>query len=506
MAGQDWGQGYVTELEYTSNFYRELSPHHLQFAALSKQLTIPNVSQSFNYLELGCGNGVTVNALAVNHPHSQFWGLDFNPSHIVNAQEQARLADIDNASFHDWSFEEALIQDLPKMDFIVLHGIYSWVSAENRQHICALIKKLLRPGGIVYLSYNCLPGWSQAAPLRRLMMELANREGGTVLEKLKAVKQILPQLSALPLQYTQLNPHSKLVHETIATKRPQYVVHEYMNMNWDLFYFTDVAAQMHEVKLTYAASANVLENFMQTCATPETVQFIEVQADPVMRELMLDYATNKRFRRDIYMRGVPRLSEYDYETQVMSTQICLARTRTKCDLNVQLPMGKVDLPTALYAPLLDALATGPKPLGELANVLNVSASSIMNAAGVLVGLGYACASVAEVSAEVAMRAKRFNQAILTQTSNGSYQSTLVAPKLAAGVHLDEFEQYFVKAYLDKSDDPALYVWKIMKKLRRFFAENGAPITDETKSLVMLRERVLSFEQISLPLCKMWGIL
>lgn len=506
MSGQGWGQGYITELKYTSNFYRELGPHHLQFAALSKQMRAPDVSQSFNYLELGCGNGVTVNALAVNHPHSQFWGLDFNPSHIVNAQEQARLANIDNASFHDWSFEEALIQDLPMMDFIILHGIYSWVSEENRQHLCALIKRILRPGGLVYVSYNCLPGWSQAAPLRRLTAEFASREGGTVLEKLQTIKQILPQLSALPLQYTQSNPYSKLVHDIIATESPQYVIHEYMNMNWDLFYFTDVAAQMHEVKLTYVASANLLENFTQTCATPETVKFIELQVDPLMRELMLDYATNKRFRRDIYMKGVSHLSEYDYETRVMDTQICLARTRSKCDLNVILPMGKTDLPSALYIPLLDMLAAGPKTLSELAVVFNVSASSIMNAAGVLVGLGYASPCIAEVSAEVAMRAMRFNQAMLTQTSQGNYQGALVAPKLASGVHLDEFEQYFVKAYLDKSDDPALYVWKIMKKLRRFFAENGAPITDETKSLGMLRERVLSFEQILLPLCKMWGIL
>jgi len=506
MSGQDWGQGYITELEYTSNFYRELSPHHLQFSALSKQIAIPSVVSPFNYLELGCGNGVTINALAVNHPKSQFWGLDFNPSHIVNAQEQARLANIENSQFFDLSFEETLDQDLPVMDFIVLHGIYSWVNEENRRHICALIKKMLRPGGVVYLSYNCLPGWSQAAPLRRLMAEFASREGGGVLEKLQTIKQVLPQLDALPLQYTQLNPYSKLVHETIATKSPQYVVHEYMNTNWDLFYFTDVAAQMHEIKMTYAASANVLENFMQTCAAQDTVKFIESQADHLMRELMLDYATNKRFRRDIYTRGARRFSAHEYEQQVFSAQLCLARARSKCDLNVLLPMGKVDLPPALYVPLLDALAIGPKTLRELATLLDVPAASIMSAAAVLVGVGYACPSVVEVSSDVAARALKFNQETLTQTAQGNYQGALVAPKLASAVHLDEFEQYFVKAYFDKSDDPAHYVWKIMKTLRRFFVENGAPLTDEGKSLAMLRERALSFEQISLPLCKMWGIL
>jgi len=506
MSGQDWGQGYITELEYTSNFYRELSPHHLQFAALSKQMVAPDVSRSFNYLELGCGNGVTVNALAVNHPHSQFWGLDFNPLHTVNAQEQARLASIDNAHFFDWSFEDALTQDLPFMDFIVLHGIYSWVSEENRRHICAFIKKALRPGGLVYVSYNCLPGWSQAAPFRRLMAEFASREGGTVLEKLQTIKQILPQLDSLSLQYTQLNPYSKLVHDTIATKSPQYVVHEYMNANWDLFYFTDVAAQMHDIKMTYAASANVLENFAQTCAAPETVKFIESQADHLMRELLLDYATNKRFRRDIYMRGARRLSTSEYEQQVLSAQLCLARARSQCELNVLLPMGKVDLPPALYVPLLDALASGPKTLRELANILNVPAASIMSVAAVLVGLGYACPSVVEVNSDVIARALRFNQATLAQTAQGNYQGTLVAPKLASAVHLDEFEQYFVKAYFDKSADPANYVWNIMKSLRRFFVEDGAPLTDESKSLGMLRERALSFEQISLPLCKMWGIL
>ena len=65
--------------------------------------------------------------------------------------------------------EFAARSDLPQFDIIGLHGIWTWISDENGRVIVDLIRRRLRPGGIVYISYNCLPGWAASMPLRHLM-------------------------------------------------------------------------------------------------------------------------------------------------------------------------------------------------------------------------------------------------------------------------------------------------------------------------------------------------
>lgn len=506
MSIATWGHGYVTEVEYPANYYRELNPAHLNFCAQIKQVYAPNPALAFNYLELGCGNGLTLNALALNYPDSQFWGVDFNPAHIVDAHTQAHENELSNVQYFDWSFSETLEQALPAMDFIVLHGIYSWVNQENRSYVERLLQRLLRPGGLVYVSYNCLPGWTQEAPVRRLLTELAQRVGGTVVEKLTNAKKLLTTALDLPLNFTQLNPHSRQVIETLTTQDPHYLVHEYLNSSWELFYFADVAKRMQELKLNYIASATVMENISALCATSETQQFIDAQSDPVIRETLLDFSSNKRFRRDIYLRGARARPALEHNRDCADMVICLARARNKCDLNVLVPVGAVELPAAVYQPLLDELAKGPKRLGELTHHLRAPISSVLNAAAVLLGLGYASLYFAELDEIVRLKALRFNQRALAHTCRGQFQPVLMAPNLKSAVRVEEFEQYFIQAHSEKVLDTAAYVWEIMKTLRRFFSENNQVITDEAKSLAMLRDKAKNFEENYLPLFSMWGVL
>ena len=153
-----WNEGYVAEVNYTYGFYGELSPLKLGFASALKSVQTPNTAQSFNYCELACGRGYSANLLAATYPQAQFYANDFNPSHIIEANALAESAGTRNVHFFDDSFEEFIDRDLPNFDFIVLHGIYSWISPKNRQAIVNFIRKKLKVGGLVYISYNALPG------------------------------------------------------------------------------------------------------------------------------------------------------------------------------------------------------------------------------------------------------------------------------------------------------------------------------------------------------------
>ena len=150
--GTDWTAGYVTEIEYTYGYYRELCPGLLRLACLSAGIAPPS-TKSLNYLELGFGQGLSINihAAAVD---GEFWGTDFNPTQVAHARAIAEAAGSGAKLFEDSFADFAARPDLPEFDIIGLHGIWTWISDENSRVIVDLIRRKLRAGGIVYISYN----------------------------------------------------------------------------------------------------------------------------------------------------------------------------------------------------------------------------------------------------------------------------------------------------------------------------------------------------------------
>ena len=163
-----WNEGYFTDDVYTYGYYRELSPNFIRWCLTLKGFAVPESSDDDCHCELGIGQGVSANIHAASSA-GKFFGTDFNPAHAANAQELAAASGA-NAKFFEDSFEEfANRDDLPQFDTISFHGIWSWVSDENRRHMLDIVRKHLKSGGIVYNSYNCLPGWAPVAPLRELL-------------------------------------------------------------------------------------------------------------------------------------------------------------------------------------------------------------------------------------------------------------------------------------------------------------------------------------------------
>ena len=79
----DWQSGYVSDLEYTAGFYRELAPNFLNMICTLNGFHSPNINEPFTYCELGCGHGLTTMVMAAVYPHAQFYAFDFNPTHIA---------------------------------------------------------------------------------------------------------------------------------------------------------------------------------------------------------------------------------------------------------------------------------------------------------------------------------------------------------------------------------------------------------------------------------------
>jgi len=166
---ESWSQGYVADIGYTFGYYHELNPTRAAFTLCMQGFAAPDMKQA---CELGFGQGLSINLHAAASG-VRWFGTDFNPSHAAFARELAEVSG-GQAQLSDDSFELFVKRDdLPGFDFIGLHGIWSWVSDKNRRLITDFVSKRLNVGGVLYISYNTLPGWAAFAPIRHLMTEHA---------------------------------------------------------------------------------------------------------------------------------------------------------------------------------------------------------------------------------------------------------------------------------------------------------------------------------------------
>jgi SAM-dependent methyltransferase len=222
-----WSDGYVTDIAYEWYFFHELAPAHLDFACLLKGHTPPGRGGSFAYLELGTGLGLTSTILAATNPTGTFWGVDVNPTHVVSAEALAEEAGIGNVSFIEAGFDELPTHELPAFDYIVLHGVWSWVSAATRASILDVIRTRLKPGGVVYISYNCAVGWGQVQSYGHLLRMLARLEHGPVENRLQSALGRLTTLSQQQDGFFDARPAAKAWLEQLRSYSVNYLAHEY---------------------------------------------------------------------------------------------------------------------------------------------------------------------------------------------------------------------------------------------------------------------------------------
>ena len=369
MSPPAWSQGYVTDTNYTDNFFQELSPVWLNYVAALMGAVPRRLDVPFTYLELGCGFGSSTVVNAGAWPHGEFHACDFNPAHIEGGQRHAAALGIGNVHFHLASFDQLLSLDLPSFDFIALHGVYSWVGTEARRAIRAVIRKMLKAGGLVYVSYNCLPGWSTEAPLRKLLVELSATAGGGSAQRTHQALRTLQQLSRSKLRYFNANPSAIEAIDAYAKRPSGYLAHEFLNETWEPFYSIDVADEMLEAEVHYLGSATLPENH-PTLAIG-TLAAAEITKLPTerQRQLAVDFAMNQRFRRDVFVHGRPALNQAEISRHVDATVIGSLSRPERMPTQVKVPRGEVRFQEDFVADLRPIMSRGSTTIGEAVSTL-----------------------------------------------------------------------------------------------------------------------------------------
>ncbi len=511
----NWTEGYVADITYTQGYYRELSPASLSLALMLRGLRAPDLSQSLTYCELGFGYGLSLLVHAACFPNIRFYGTDFNPAHAAHAHQIAQQAGLDNVTVFDDSFEQLALRDLPQMDFIVLHGIYSWVSPDIRRGIVEFIDRRLKPGGVVYVSYNALPGWSAAMPMRELMRLHSTRESSPALPTTTKVKQaveFMGDLNGRKLRYFMSVPGMEERIKRLHTANANYLAHEYFNREWHPQYFYQVAEEMAAARIEFACSAQLSDHIDAANLTREALQHLRSIPDLVMRETLRDYYLNQQFRRDIYTRGASKLPQIAQFDQMLDQRWALIAAREIVNFSIQVGPGEVSLDPAAHQPIIDALAEGPlsgRDLLQRKDVGELGHTRLMQALILLAQAGYLHALQPNEQVEAARAScLRFNNVIAGQAADGEI-NYVACPLSGLAVNRSRVALMQTAAYLAGTHDAAAMaekVWSALATRNQKMVRDGIMLETRDENLAYLQELSREFVEYEVPRLKVLGLL
>jgi SAM-dependent methyltransferase len=480
----DWGNGYVVDSEYAAGFFAQQAPGHLGIVCALNGIEPPAPDQPFSYCELGAGQCLTAAVLAAGHPHGSFYAVDFLPAHIAGAQALARESGLDNLILLEQSFEAlaAGSVELPMFDYITLHGVYSWVSPENRRHIVDFISRYLKPGGIVYVSYNALPGWSVAGPLQRLVLEHAAANPAGSAAQVGAARAFVQRLVEVGAGYFTLNQTPVLADrlEVWRHERTGYLAHEYLNQCWEPLYHADLARAFAAGKLDYVCQAQPIWGFLRNELPEAQRQLLEGITDPTLRETVADYLLNTCFRSDVFVRGARRMSPG--RRREWLSRIGLALTVSRRSVALGGAAGAAEDGLGEHRAVLDALADGPLPLTELIALPNETEHSVSLTAAKLManheGALYWLRSDEQVDAAPALR---LNRAIATAARVDDRYHALASPLTGSALRAGRLQR-LAYLWLLQHDAAEIDADAITREIRAALVEPGQPLVLDGRSI------------------------
>ncbi len=293
------------EVPYPSTSHIFTHPDTMATAALLLGLTPVPVTQC-RVLELGCAGGGNLIPLAVSLPHSEFVGIDASGVQIKEAQAAQAALGLNNITFQQLDILD-VTPALGKFDYIIVHGIFSWVPTTVRDKILEICCQNLAPHGVAYVSYNTYPGWHTLGMIREMMLyhtRHATEPDMRIAQAREMLKFVTESVSAVSEQN-----QSKLVKayagflqteaEHIGASSDSYVYHEELEEVNDPLYFHEFAAWAERHQLQYLCEANFSDVFLNDFPPEVTTNLLKMTHNLIELEQYMDFLHNRTFRKTL---------------------------------------------------------------------------------------------------------------------------------------------------------------------------------------------------------------
>ncbi|MDE7197180.1 MAG: class I SAM-dependent methyltransferase [Helicobacter sp.] len=402
----------------------------------------------------------------------------------------------------------------PQFDYIVFHGIFSWVPRPTQDAMLQIVRQTLKPGGVVYASYNCHPGWSPKAPSRHVLKLFSEYSSGGTIEKVHNMLGFFESFLQSQPSYMTSTPVSQRVladvKKYVDNRKENYVAHEYFAGTWELFWFSDVAARMQDMgKCSYACSAKIIEHYEDLNVSPEGLAFLKSIKNRIFREQLKDFYVNRQFRTDIYQKGHAKLNPFEIMQKLLNTEFVLLKPLSEFKNKIGTPRGQAELARDIYDKVLDMLAQrsfAPKMMREIQQGTGIAFPQLLNALSLLVSQGM-CLPCQKYSNKVKKQVDAYNRNLFEQQTLKNGSVFVASPLTGSGVMISDTVQLMIKAHMENrksKDELARYVWDIYKPQGRKHVKDGKVLNEDSENIAEIERMAQEFLQ-RLPIYKQLGI-
>lgn len=504
----DWTSGYVSDIGYTYGYYNELNPNRSTLAFLNAGYAPPSTGV---HCELGYGQGLSVNVHAAASGETWF-ATDFNPSQAAFAQSLASASGSD-AHLSDEDFVKFCSRsDLPDFDSIGLHGIWSWISDENRAIIVDFIRRKLKVGGALYIAYNTQPGWATFAPMRHLMTEHSSVMGSTgqgVVTRVNGALEFAQKLLDTNPLFSKANPSVVERLKKVAAQDKHYLAHEYFNKDWHPMHFATTSKWLTPAKIGFVCSANYHDHISAVNLSADQQAMLNEIGDLTFKESVRDFIVNQQFRKDYWVKGPRKLSTTEQTELIKKHKLVLVNARDNISLKIPSSLGEASLSEAVYAPILDLMSDHKaRDVQEIISTIqdkSIGFAQVVQAAMVLIGSGHM--SSVQSDSQIAKAKKtssKLNKALMEKAHYSAEISFLASPLTGGGIVVDRFQQLFLQSIIQGKHQPEEWandVWSILISQNQRLLKEGQILNSSEENVQELRKQATDFANKRMPILK-----
>jgi methyltransferase-like protein/2-polyprenyl-3-methyl-5-hydroxy-6-metoxy-1,4-benzoquinol methylase len=295
---------------YNSNSFPQSAPGQLAAIAHLFGLEPPQVTTG-RVLEIGCAAGGNLIPFAAAHPHAHVVGIDLSQVQIDRGRARAQALGLDNLSLLAGDITRTNLAELGQFDFVIAHGVYSWVPKDVQDALLSAFRRLLTPEGVAYISYNVYPGWKSKEILRDAML-LASGGSVTPEEKVRNARgmvdfleEVAPANSALARILAESRAHALGYGDS-------YLLHDELETFNAPCYFYEMLGRAGAHGLTYLGEAHP-EAMIPANYGPKVAEYLNEKCGgvQVLVEQYLDFVADRTFRQSLLVHA-ERASQISY--------------------------------------------------------------------------------------------------------------------------------------------------------------------------------------------------
>ena len=365
MTDVNTGTSY-DEVPYDSVAFVETHPARLSVIARLFGLKTAPIDKC-RVLELGCSMGGNIIPMAAYLPRSEFIGIELSPVQVRAGQKSIESLGLTNIQLLGRSILD-VNEELGTFDYIIAHGVYSWVPDEVKDKILSICSKNLNPNGVAYVSYNTFPGWRMRGMIRDIMRYHAS-PFPTPEQRIGQARGLLDFLASSLAIDNKDDPAIKRAYglmlqgevELIRAQPNYYLLHEYLETVNEPVYFHQFMAAAEKHGLQYLGDSDFSTMLVSHLPAEVRDTLSRISSSVVQMEQYMDFVRNRLFRRTLLVHSSQAINRVIVPDLVKDLYIVSTAKPTVPEPDIHTPGALVE-----FKSLTGSLVSATSPLTKSA--------------------------------------------------------------------------------------------------------------------------------------------